>query len=165
MPPSLPHSRVLQARIYSHGACVTSYMTPSYDVFFVRPDAVLDGSKPISGGVPFCWPQFGPGEIQQHGFLRNQNWTLVDWAEQVAGGARSGSFLVDQSRAVYEVFDTKYSYAMWPNKFFARYSIALSAGCLTLDFRVKNLDFQPLEFTGALHTYYAVRDIDTIEIR
>lgn len=30
----------------------------------------MDGSKPISGGVPHCFPQFGPGEIQQHGFLR-----------------------------------------------------------------------------------------------
>jgi Aldose 1-epimerase len=36
-----------------------------YDSLFVRPDAKLDGSKPISGGLPHCFPQFGPGKIQQ----------------------------------------------------------------------------------------------------
>ena len=36
----------------------------------------MDGSKPISGGLSHCWPQFGPGEIQQHGFARNVNWSV-----------------------------------------------------------------------------------------
>lgn len=45
---------------------------PSGDeVLYVRPDAVFDKSKPISGGVPICFPQFGPGPMQQHGFARN----------------------------------------------------------------------------------------------
>ena len=35
------------------------------------------GSKPISGGLPHCFPQFGPGEIQQHGFARNLDWEVV----------------------------------------------------------------------------------------
>uniref|UniRef100_A0A7S0VZ96 glucose-6-phosphate 1-epimerase n=1 Tax=Hemiselmis tepida TaxID=464990 RepID=A0A7S0VZ96_9CRYP len=154
-----------QVTIRRHGACVTSYKTPDYDVFFVRPDAVLDGSKPISGGVPFCFPQFGPGEIQQHGFARNVNWTCADWREEAAGGSRGFSFTRDTARAVYELYDTKYTYNMWPHKFLARYSVDLSAGMLTLDFRVKNLGGKPFTFTGALHTYYAVRDIDAVEIR
>ena len=33
-------------------------------------------SKPISGGIPHCFPQFGPGEMQQHGFARNLDWTI-----------------------------------------------------------------------------------------
>jgi hypothetical protein len=45
-------------------------------VLYVRPDAVFDGSKPISGGVPHCFPQFGPGAMQQHGFARNLTWTV-----------------------------------------------------------------------------------------
>jgi glucose-6-phosphate 1-epimerase len=39
-------------------------------VLFVRPDAVFDRTKPISGGIPLCFPQFGPGKMQQHGFAR-----------------------------------------------------------------------------------------------
>lgn len=34
-------------------------------------------SKPISGGIPHCFPQFGPGELQQHGFARNLNWSIT----------------------------------------------------------------------------------------
>ena len=47
----------------------------------MRPDAKLDGSKPISGGIPFCFPQFGPGEIQQHGFARNVDWAIASKAD------------------------------------------------------------------------------------
>jgi hypothetical protein len=42
----------------------------------VRPDAVFDKSKPISGGIPHCFPQFGPGVMQQHGFARNLDWEV-----------------------------------------------------------------------------------------
>ena len=64
-------------QIYLYGGCVTSWKQPSGDeVLYCRPDAKFDGSKPISGGIPFCFPQFGPGKIQQHGFARNLEWTL-----------------------------------------------------------------------------------------
>ena len=57
---------------------MTSWKQPSGDeVLYVRPDAKFDGSKPISGGIPFCWPQFGPGKIQQHGFARNLEWSIT----------------------------------------------------------------------------------------
>jgi hypothetical protein len=52
--------------VYLFGACVTSWKQVSGDeVLYVRPDAVFDKSKPISGGIPHCFPQFGPGKIQQ----------------------------------------------------------------------------------------------------
>ena len=56
------------AKLYTFGACITSYIKDGKDALMVRPDALMDGSKPISGGVPFCFPQFGPGAMQQHGF-------------------------------------------------------------------------------------------------
>lgn len=34
-------------------------------------------SKPISGGIPHCFPQFGPGDMQQHGFARNLDWSIA----------------------------------------------------------------------------------------
>ena len=60
------------SEVYLYGGCVTSYCDGDGTEFIaVRPDAKMDGSKPISGGLSHCWPQFGPGEIQQHGFARN----------------------------------------------------------------------------------------------
>jgi glucose-6-phosphate 1-epimerase len=38
---------------------------------------VFDKSKPISGGIPHCFPQFGPGKMQQHGFARNLDWEIA----------------------------------------------------------------------------------------
>ncbi|KAH1223936.1 putative glucose-6-phosphate 1-epimerase [Glycine max] len=55
-----------EAEIYLFGGFITSWKVPSgKDLLFVRPDAVFNGNKPISGGVPHCFPQFGPGPIQQ----------------------------------------------------------------------------------------------------
>merc|ERR1719378_971343 len=70
------------AEIYTFGATVTSFKAPT-EVLFISPDAKFDGSKPISGGLPFCWPQFGPGDMQQHGFARNCDWTVA----KTEGGA------------------------------------------------------------------------------
>lgn len=49
------------AEVYTFGGVVTSWVKDGRDVLYVRPDAVFDKSKPISGGIPHCWPQFGPG--------------------------------------------------------------------------------------------------------
>jgi hypothetical protein len=50
------------AEVYPFGGVVTSWVKNGRDVLYVRPDAKFDKSKPISGGIPHCWPQFGPGE-------------------------------------------------------------------------------------------------------
>lgn len=51
-----PGLGVVQVTLF--GGCVTSWKTASGDeVLYIRPDAVFDKSKPISGGIPHCWPQ------------------------------------------------------------------------------------------------------------
>eukprot|EP00775_Hariotina_reticulata_P000119 gene119-286_t len=71
----LKHACGASAQVYLFGGAVCSWKQASGDeVLYVRPDAVFDKSKPISGGVPHCFPQFGPGAIQQHGFARNLDW-------------------------------------------------------------------------------------------
>jgi hypothetical protein len=44
--------------VYLFGGVVTSYKDGEGTEFIaVRPDAKMDGSKPISGGLSHCWPQ------------------------------------------------------------------------------------------------------------
>ena len=74
------------ATMYTFGACVTSYIAGGVETLKVRPDAKLDGSKPISGGIPHCFPQFGPGAIQQHG--SRAAWQALAVGERTAGGGR-----------------------------------------------------------------------------
>ncbi len=45
-------------QVHLFGGCVTSWKQASGDeVLYIRPDAKFDGSKPISGGIPHCFPQ------------------------------------------------------------------------------------------------------------
>lgn len=46
------------SEVYLYGGVVTSYKDGDGTEFIaVRPDAKMDGSKPISGGLSHCWPQ------------------------------------------------------------------------------------------------------------
>jgi len=46
------------AEVYLFGGVVTSFKDAEGTEFIaVRPDAKMDGSKPISGGLSHCWPQ------------------------------------------------------------------------------------------------------------
>lgn len=75
----LSHACGSSVEVSLFGAQITSFKQASGDeVLYVRPDAVYDRSKPIAGGIPICFPQFGPGAIQQHGFARNVDWSVSD---------------------------------------------------------------------------------------
>jgi hypothetical protein len=55
------------AEVYLLGGVVTSYKDGEGTEFIaVRPDAKMDGSKPISGGLSHCWPQVIDGLFISH---------------------------------------------------------------------------------------------------
>ena len=137
------------ATVYPFGATVTSYKAP-HEVLFCRPDAKFDGSKPISGGIPHCFPQFGPGEIQQHGFARNLVWKVVSKSEK---------------DITLELTENDETMAMWPNKFQALYKVTLDAKKLNCELTVTNTDSKAWDFQSALHTYFHVNDIDKCEVK
>ncbi|XP_045817394.1 putative glucose-6-phosphate 1-epimerase [Trifolium pratense] len=133
-----------EAEIYLFGGCITSWKVPNgKDLLFVRPDAVFNKKKPISGGIPHCFPQFGPGAIQQHGFARNLDWTVGD-SENVEGNPV----------VTLELKDDSYSRAMWDFSFHALYKVTLNAKSLSTELKVKNTDNKPFSFNTALHTYF-----------
>ncbi|KAG5561768.1 hypothetical protein RHGRI_004717 [Rhododendron griersonianum] len=124
---SSPHGS--EAELYLFGGCVTSWKVANKDLLFIRPDAVFNGQKPISGGAPHCFPQFGPGPIQQHGFARNMNWSVVD-SDDVEGNPV----------VTLELKDGPYSRSMWDFSFQAIYKAAVTGasvrglrGCKTLN--------------------------------
>lgn len=132
-----------EAELYLYGACLTSWKVASKDLLFVRPDAVFNGQKPISGGIPHCFPQFGPGAIQQHGFARNLNWSVVN-SENVEGSPV----------VTLELKDGEYSRSMWDYSFQALYKVIVDNNTLSTEFKVTNTDNKPFSFTTALHTYF-----------
>ncbi|KAH7839887.1 hypothetical protein Vadar_009994 [Vaccinium darrowii] len=136
-----PHGS--EAELYLFGGCVTSWKVANKDLLFVRPDAVFNGQKPISGGAPHCFPQFGPGPMQQHGFARNMNWSLVD-SHDVEGNPV----------VTLELKDGPYSRSMWDFSFQAIYKVILDAKSLSTELVITNTDKKPFSFSTALHTYF-----------
>jgi hypothetical protein len=54
------------SEIYLFGGVVTSYKDADGTEFIaVRPDAKMDGSKPISGGLSHCWPQVSLWKLEE----------------------------------------------------------------------------------------------------
>jgi glucose-6-phosphate 1-epimerase len=137
------------AVIYPFGACVTSYVKGGTDYLCVRPDAKLDGSKPISGGIPHCFPQFGPGAIQQHGFARNVDWEVAEQSDD---------------KVVMRLTENDYTMEMWPHPFECTYTVKLGEESLNTEFSVTNTGDKPFDFTAALHTYWSVSGIKNIKI-
>eukprot|EP00304_Pavlova_gyrans_P002456 CAMPEP_0206046620 /NCGR_PEP_ID=MMETSP1466-20131121/19110_1 /ASSEMBLY_ACC=CAM_ASM_001126 /TAXON_ID=44452 /ORGANISM="Pavlova gyrans, Strain CCMP608" /LENGTH=354 /DNA_ID=CAMNT_0053421601 /DNA_START=15 /DNA_END=1079 /DNA_ORIENTATION=- len=150
---TLAHSNGDTALVYTFGACVTSYKHKGVETLMVRPDAKMDGSKPISGGIPHCFPQFGPGEIQQHGFARNLEWEVASTSDDADGPS-----------VVLRLTDNAETMAMWPYAFEALYTITLTADELKTEFVVKNTGDKAFSFTSALHSYFDVSAIKNLEI-
>jgi len=137
------------AEIYTFGGVCTSWKKNGQDVLYVRPDAKFDKSKPISGGIPHCWPQFGPGEMQVHGFARNMQWECT---------------VASLDECVMTLLPNDESRKMWPHEFKVTQTIRLKGGGLTATLAVTNTDKTPFTFTGSYHTYFACTDISDVKV-
>lgn len=138
------------------GAHVLSWVSQGRERLFLSPNNLWDGQTAIRGGVPVCFPQFNQrGTLPKHGFARNMNWT--------AGEAVVND---DAAHIDFTLSSNADTLAMWPHAFVVQLRVALVPGQLTLTLTVRNTDTdQDLQFTGALHTYLAVDDIDLTELR
>jgi len=137
------------SEIYLLGGVVTSYMADGVEYVAVRPDAKMDGSKPISGGLSHCWPQFGPGAIQQHGFARNEKWTVKSMTD---------------TTVELELAPSDSTKAMWDKEFLCTFSVSLDDAQLTTKMLVDNKGEESFEFQAALHSYFTVSSLENLEI-
>ncbi|KAJ1668077.1 hypothetical protein IW140_000756 [Coemansia sp. RSA 1813] len=141
------------AEIYMFGATVTSWKSMGKERLFVSKQAKLDGSKAVRGGIPLVFPQFGPGDLPQHGFARTRKWTLTEAAVHGEG--------VYARLELNDNYETRAS--KWPYKFSIQYTIDLTATKLSTIMKYENVDDQPFEFTSLMHTYFRVPRIsDTV---
>lgn len=164
----LPHLTLVEgttsAKIYLRGAALASFITDGIEWLGTRGDAKFDGSKKnISGGVPICWPQFGPGDplgrdipnpetaaMPVHGFARNLDWHLVE----------SGA-----SECTLELTETKETLELWPHRFRCRCIVKIADGRLRWALEVRNESSSACRFSCGVHTYFDTPDIDQLSIR
>lgn len=151
-----PHAT---AAVTPYGAQLLSYTfaSDSNDLLFLSEKAIFTEGTPIRGGVPICWPWFGPDPEgkgrSDHGLARTRMWNVV-----------SSDLLEDQECSItFELTDTPETYALWPHRF--RLTLTLTVGrALTMELTTHNLGDTSIKLTQALHTYFAVGDIKQTKI-
>ncbi len=156
------------ALIALQGAQVLSYCPAgAQPVIWLSERAEYVTGQPVRGGIPVCWPWFGDwrrnpaavrdgypamAELPAHGWARGMPWQLDDIVEtdrEVTLTLSVGlSSLVDAGQCV-------------P----VQLTLDIVVGAtLVLRLRNRSLSPSPVHLTQALHTYFAISDIDNVQV-
>jgi glucose-6-phosphate 1-epimerase len=127
------------------------------DWLWVSDKARWQVGSALRGGIPICFPWFGPHPAEPsfpaHGFARTRLWQLAG-VDEIAG---------DRWRAVFDLHADAETSALFPHAFRARHTV-IAGQDLELSFEVANEGADPFAFEVALHTYFAVSDLDAVTI-
>lgn len=122
------------------------------DLMFLSKRAYYQPGKAIKGGVPICWPWFGPDPEGKgrpaHGFVRNRMWNVIETAITANGDAK----------VILGLTDNPETQAIWPHAFNLRLEITVSE-TLKLELVTHNTGDQAMTITQAFHTYFNIGDI------
>ncbi|MFS2225607.1 D-hexose-6-phosphate mutarotase [Pantoea sp. B65] len=144
----ISHPKV-RAAVTLQGAHLVAWQ-PSGEkaVIWLSEKTPFTAGKAIRGGVPICWPWFGPAGEPAHGFARILPWTLSAHDENEDGVMLT---LVLESNE-----QTK---KLWPHDFtlFARFRFGEHC-------EMELEAHGDYEATAALHSYFAVEDIAGVEV-
>lgn len=163
IPEALPRlevaTRLATAEVYFHGAHVARWQ-PTHapaPVLFMSRRSVFEPGRPIRGGVPVCFPWFGPHAIAKnavaHGFARTSEWALND-AVEASDGAVTLTLSLEGGAG---------SFAQWPHAFAIRHRVAIGSR-LRMTLEVENRGRESFRFEEALHSYFAVRDVEQVSV-
>src|SRR5438067_13913064 len=108
-------SPAAKGEIYLHGAHVTQFQPKGHQpVLFLSKESSFQSDKAIRGGVPICFPWFGPkaddSAAPMHGFARISQWKLDSM--QRAG---------DEAIVVMSLQSDATTRRRWPHDFSARF--------------------------------------------
>ncbi len=113
--------------------------------------------KAIRGGVPVCWPWFGPHPSDSarpnHGVVRTRLWQV-----RAAEAAEDGT-----TRLALGIADDPATRALWPHAFDLEVRITVGAE-LAVELVARNTGAEGFVCTGALHSYFAVGDAAGVRI-
>ena len=137
------------------GGQVLSWITPDgRERLFLSDKAVFDGSVAIRGGIPVCWPQFAAlGDLPKHGFVRTRPWQVAT--------ERCGD---DYALVTLAIEDDEATRALWPHAFRLELTLMLEDDRIDLELSVSNTGEAPFSFTGALHTYLRVTQVEDVAL-
>jgi len=151
----LEHESGYRLAISEYGGQVLSWENPSgRELLFLSSAAAFEAGKAIRGGIPVVFPQFGKGPLPAHGFARTRAWSTVRESAPDSGAVSLSLRLATSAETE----------AMWPHPFTLDLEIDLSE-TLRMTLRATNTGDKSLFFCGALHTYFAVANVESCAIR
>lgn len=150
------HNKVASSTISIQGAQVIEYaLVDKPNLFFVSQAEPYAIGKAIRGGVPICWPWFGPHasekEAPAHGLVRAELWQyeVVSDTEQRT-----------ELRFWYETSGEDIGFS-----FKARAELLVSVGeTLVMSLTTHNLGSEPFQLSQALHSYFKCDDVADVKI-
>lgn len=152
--PGLPVAEIstplATARVALHGAHVLSWQPAGQaPVIWVSKAAIYELGKPVRGGVPLCWPWFGPmADKPMHGFVRTMVW-------QVRGAELDASGQLVLRLGLSDDASTR---ALWDHVFDLELVVTVGS-TLSIALTTRNTGNAPLSIHQALHTYFCTSDI------
>lgn len=115
-----------------------------------------DGS-PIRGGIPICWPWFGPhpcdASLPAHGVARLRAWTPLEASVLQDGRARLRLGFTPESNECCAV----------PHGLRLEYTVTVGK-TLTVELDTLNEGSTPAAFENALHAYFALEDAKSTRV-
>ncbi|MGV3484549.1 MAG: D-hexose-6-phosphate mutarotase [Planctomycetaceae bacterium] len=139
------------AEIYLHGAHVASYKPKGHKpLLWMSQRSLFEDGKAIRGGVPICFPWFGPHpsdpQLPGHGLARVKSWEVIA-ARHVDGDALQIELATDI------------------DDFRLQYRVSCGSTLrMSLNVQLSPQAAGPRRFEEALHTYFSVNDISDVMI-
>ena len=153
LPPRTFTCSTATGAVYDHGAHVMMWTPAGTDpVLWMSAKSLLDDASGIRGGVPICFPWFGPGRSKDmapaHGYARIRSWHFV--GETATTDAVTATWTLDARP------DDDF-------QFHAEYHVTFGR-TLRLELAVTNTGAAVASFEEALHTYIAIGDIREVRV-
>ncbi len=146
------------AKICLHGAQIISYRpADQHEMLWLSPMSKYEQGKAIRGGIPVCFPWFGPHKKDeakpQHGFARLMNWQVAQTAVLPNG----------ESFIRMELFSSTETKSYWPYDFIAEMIFTIGK-ILTVSLKITNTSRIQFDYSCALHSYFNISVIEDISI-
>lgn len=158
------------ASLSLYGGHVLSYVPTGHkDVFWLSKDAIYQPGKAIRGGVPLCWPWFGPFTLPKPLLSEKSNLAALNFPPPNHGFARQLPWIIESVNAdekgvtIVLLLTGTNQHPLWPNAYKIMQTLFFGEK-FTQVLAMQNLSDEDAFYSAAMHSYFRVSNPDNISI-
>lgn len=160
-----PLDSTTSVTILKYGATVISWKNKGVEKLWLSEGALLDGSKPVRGGIPLVFPVFGKNNdvshpthnLPQHGFARNSTWEFLGQTSEKE--PTTVEFALGPEQVDPEALKL---WGVGNYDFTLILSVSLDADSLNTKIEIENSGNEAFDFNWLFHTYHRIPDITDV---